>query len=239
MAMTHIELMWGGGRWNGGHKKAARPFVESALGIADDSIDYFHFNTNTPKTAVIWQCSKNLSDAGSVAQNNTSVFEMYIPYHFLKHRKLGRFVNELAVVAVHEVAHTIRNEFAVTETLADFAVSEGLAYHAEQLVAKEILSPIERSQRDSMVQLQIPPELEQYYIDACIEDMAQEAVYKEQGNEDGAYELYEKWFEKPTSYTGLSAGDYLGILSVGHLLASGAPLAEVIEMPTEEIFAAV
>lgn len=232
-APTNIEIAWGGGRWNKGHRLAVQPTVEAALGIAEDSMSYLDLEYTQPKQATIWRAANRFEEAGAAI--DVTQMELYIPCQLIRYRKVQRCINQLAVVATHELMHMVRSERVEPETISDFAVSEGLAYYAEKGIVRELLRPDEQSERLATLERGLDDHAFARLRKAFYKDTLRDESDRGIRETDASLKLFNEWFGSPLTDEGRAPGDYIGIYAVGNMMQDGASLAEIVELPSRTV----
>ena len=132
-----VKIAWGGGPWRKNHKRVVRENIYDATELAEHGIDMLDVNYETPKLMTIWRVAKQDPTAG--VSHDATNFDIHIPVHHIKHRKIARNFADLTMTIVHEMTHSIRSEKFEESNIFEDAATEGLAYMSEDLVAPEIL----------------------------------------------------------------------------------------------------
>ncbi len=227
MAIPPIEIRWGGGKWNGGHKRAVRPYVEAATDLAVDGFSGMGISYAEPKVANIWRASRFFGEVGSAADARN--FDLYIEVDDIKRRRVARIVPELVVASFHELFHTVRSEhFPHHETLIETCATEGLAHFATHRFARALLSPNEgRSAWLSMRGDDVGQ------LDILRQEFAHDVMDETSGTE-APYEVYERWFDGSDGDS-LPSGVTIGVMAVHDLLQSGHEIADLMAVAPEDI----
>lgn len=231
---ANIEIAWGGGKWNSGHKRAVRPWVTTAVEITNDALDHFGIASDEQKQAMIYRSSKP-EDYGAACHSRR--FEMYIPSQAIRHRKVGKHATELALTAFHEAVHCVRMESNNEQHLIEKIAAEGVAYHAERALAHELLLSHEMHLvAESSLFKPLSPAAQEQILSALLTDAATAGQLDPEAGTDMPYieEIYGYWLEEPF-INGPPLGLRIGISAVGSLLDNGVSLAHVINMPSEDI----
>lgn len=229
-------MRWGGGKWPTSFKRAASPWVGSAIGITQDALDYFDLAYEDPKVVTVWCVSRNWND-GTATAEGTGDIELYLPYNLLKRKKVGRHVSGLALTVFHEAVHCVREEAVAQNNLLERVVTEGVASAGERLLAHALFTPEEIANHASEFSGNIDPKTEAALLDHLMDDAAYEAYLSECGdpNSDEIIDdIYRAWFDG-SDPTVLGAGNILGITAVSRLIDAGVPYAEIVSLPTEDI----
>jgi len=230
MPMPSVEIAWGGGKWNGGHKKAVRPFVESALDMAREGIDAFGISVMLPKRAILWRASELYGDFGGA--NNATDFELYVSPKDLKRRKIAKRTSELTVIAFHELVHCVRNQHFDVCDLIELSAAEGLANTTENKFAGMLL-PKEEQVISGLDMVGEHAVNAARLVNELFEDAEREVTAEPQQ----AKKLFDKWFDGEPGI--LTQGATIGVLAVQKLLAEGQTIPSVMTMPAEDILATI
>lgn len=236
MKQPPIEMRWGGGKWPTSFKRAARPWVSSAIDITQDALKHFNVGYEAEKIVTVWCVGRGWDD-GAASAEGTSDIELYLPYPMLKRKKVGKYLTHLTLSMLHEATHCIRAETIPQDNLVERVVTEGIAITSEQLLSNAIFTPDEIRRHVGEFSARIDPSVETILLDHLLEDAALETYLletKEPGYEETIEGLYRAWFDGSDPTT-LGAGSALGLNAVSRLLETGVPFSEVISLPTEAI----
>ena len=132
-----IEIAWGGGAWRKNHKRVVEQNVLDAAELAEYGVEMLDIRYKEPKTMTVWRVAKHEPTAG--VSYSSREFDIHIPVHHIKHRKIARQFAALTMTVIHEMMHSIRSEEFKSENLLECAATEGLAYMSEDLLSSEIL----------------------------------------------------------------------------------------------------
>lgn len=218
------EIAWGGGKWNGGHKRAVRPNVELALALAEDGLDSLKIVAREPKQAVVWRVRRGYDDTGEAVSSFR--FDLHIGSEHIRRRKVERLMLELATTSMHELIHCIRAEEFPAEDIVEMAVTEGLAYVGSYMFASGLMRPEEA--RIATYEATIDDNL----LDATRTSFERTARAERAGTVDDML-ANEMWFTSPPD--SLSAGILLGINAVQTALGQGASFAELMTVAPDVI----
>ena len=86
-----IKIAWGGGPWRKNHKRVVRENIYDATELAEHGIDMLDVNYETPKLMTIWRVAKKDPAAG--VSHDATNFDIHIPVHHIKHRKIASHFN--------------------------------------------------------------------------------------------------------------------------------------------------
>lgn len=222
-----IEIAWGGGRWNGGHKRAVRPVLEAAASLAQEGLEYVDISWELPKSVTVWQANNRIPDAGAAvdAQN----FELWLPYNLVKRRKIASRFVELMLTVSHEITHCARFEFADADDIVERAASEGIAYHAEASVGEALLE-----------YNVLPPPMSQQEVAVLSACFFEDAALAEASSSEFQDEMIDHWFSRAVGQGGfMTAGDMIGITAVGRHLDSGVTFPELMVMDAQDVMSSL
>lgn len=132
-----IEIAWGGGPWRKNHKRVVKQSVLDATELAEYGVEMLDLRYEEPKTMTVWRVAKHEPTAG--VSYSSQEFDLHIPVHHIKHRKVARQFASLTMTVIHEMTHSIRSETFNDENLLECAATEGLAYMSEDLLSSEVL----------------------------------------------------------------------------------------------------
>lgn len=224
MTRPTIEMKWGGGKWKTGHKKAVRPYVESALDLTDSALNYLGLSYILEKTATIFRVYDSFPDHGCAV--DSANFEMYVRCQDILRNRVSRRLGTLATTSIHELTHCIRMEKVddgEADSLIECVASEGISYWAEYTIAREIMHGPELDHEYGGLFDPMPNKV----MSQLTEHLACD---NEEVFDDGIYDV---WFDNGGSFH--SAGNRLGIICVGNLLDDGKSLVDIIDMHASEI----
>jgi hypothetical protein len=223
------EISWLGTGWSRGKRTYAKPYVECATGLAVDWIT----QTGIPSTAgkkVLQVAMAGSSCNTSGTCGDSEQVQLHLPIRAVKHRKLGAFQDKIPPTVVHEFMHSLRYERypAQQASLAEYAASEGIAYVAESLFESALLGD-----RATHVMSYIP-ELHDEQYQALVDQL----VLSGAGFAPMAYldESYiDQWFSPVDARVYTTYLEVVGVNAVMNLVAAGASMNELIDLPAEEI----
>lgn len=225
MANPEIEIAWGGGSWQRGHRKVVRPVVSTVADLAVMTADEMGVTYNEPKKLHVWRCSRTWPEAGS---NSSAVdMELYIQVSHIKHRTVARKAIEYYLTTVHELTHAVRREsHPDTNDLAEHVASEGLAYVCEDLATDMFLSDDEKLYHGDL----IDPGPSSTY-DGLKKSLAGDCSTELLEGQDTA--VLDLWLGYETDQ--MPPGIVVGVTEVYRRLIEGNDFADMVRWPADQI----
>ncbi len=209
----------------------AQSVVNTALSLSEDGLSYLGVSIGNSKVANICPATNTLI-VGSARDERD--FRLFVENQESPNFQL------LAVAGIHEILHTVRYEHFPKKWgsfIKDTVVNEGIAHTGEYQVAQQILTAKEFERGYPQTYFRPQPLLVNSFMQWLDKDAEQEselvANYRDNTHAKATMEtLCSDWMD---SEWGPANVDILGIQLVGALLSNGASMAEVIEMPSDEI----
>lgn len=236
-SLPPIEIRWGGGKWPNAPKRRLRPYVESAIELAQLSLrEELGVASDVPKRASIWCVFDNNYELGST--DSATDMDLHVPYSFIRRpRKTSRLTAPLFLTAAHELMHTYRYEQGFRFSLAEGVFSEGLSMWGEYLVGQQLLCDGEFIDVPDCLASVAAADVEAGWATLLEDTTRLDAFELERGLEAPDKDsVYSEWFD-PSAPDEPPLGYVLGMVTVGNLLRAGATFPEMLAMPTEEIIA--
>ncbi|TXG78074.1 hypothetical protein E6P97_00380 [Patescibacteria group bacterium] len=229
MSVPPIEIRWGGGGWRGGHARAARPAVQCARDLVELGLDHFGLSFTVPKTMVIWRASEQyIQEYERGVTRSAAEFEVNVSVQDVKHRRVGLRTCYLAEVGLHEAVHALRMEHFSEESLAEYLVTEGLAYVAQSRFGEALMYADEHNNVEAMV-MSLPHRT----LDMVQERMAEETT-RQPGELD--YDTYDAWFCQPLPGVGIPPGIIAGVDAVSTQIGStSSGLSALVSQPAVQV----
>ena len=218
-----IEIAWGGGIWRKNHKRVVEQSVLDATELAEYGIEMLDVNYSEPKTMTVWRVAKHEPTAG--VSYSAQEFDLHIPVHHIKHRKIAKQFAELTMTVIHEMTHSIRSEEYNGDNLLECAATEGLAYMSEDLLSSEILLYDEISFNGEHAFIEHGLEynsVKKRFVNA----------HEVSLEDDDRYNIeHENWFGPYSEIMGA----VLGVNEVCRRLSEGNEFRDIMHWPAEEI----
>lgn len=221
MNQPGIKLTWGE-EWKRHEKRHARPFMEAAVGLAVEGLNYLELELSSPREVRVVQTVRTYPDCAEI---NGQTVQLLLKCIDVRHGRYKKMVGPLSAFTLHEFVHTERNEVIspATETLTDRAINEGLAHIAEDLYAKELLDPDQHDDFLGKIQ-RIDPKV--------MTRLCGELAAVSQPIEDMSSAVIDKWIEPKDITNGWPPVAAVGAHYVQNALTQGLSLQEIVTTDT-------
>jgi len=218
-----IEIAWGGGPWRKNHKRVVEQSVLDATELAEYGIEMLDITYVEPKTMTIWRVAKHEPTSG--VSYSSKEFDLHVPVHHIKHRKVARQFASLTMTVIHEMTHSIRSEEFNGDNLIECAATEGLAYMSEDLLSSEILLYDELSFNGERAFIEHGLEYN------TVKKQLLNANHASLEDNDRYNREHANWFGPGSGIMGA----VIGVNEVCRRLSEGNEFNELIHWPAEEI----
>lgn len=226
MANPGVELAWAGGIWHSRDRRVVKPTVQTAIDFVQIGFDEIGLSFTEPKCVNVWRCGR--SEDTWASSNGPTDIDLHIRVDHIQHRKVPRFLADIALAIGHDTIHAIRSEYCDDPSLIEHIASEGLAWVGEDPLEHVILGAENASQVADVVAL--TGSNYQYSNLKAQLSKQRDHTWEQDGAEDS---LRQQWLEPSCRL--VPPGLVVGITEVQRRLEEGNTLGDLMTWSAEQI----
>ncbi len=227
MVKPGIELRWGEGFESPQKRATIRSLLETSVELTRDGLTEFQIGLTDRKRVVI----HNLNRPSCLAETPTpKTIHLYLRPYLMAETEINSF--RISGILFHELVHSVRMETYQPNSSLEFAATEGLAYVADRKFSDSLYSMFDRPKygiglvgRVAMMPEIIRRQYRRDFIKAATPD------------EGTSNDVYKEWILDGIPKFPLGKGVVVGIDAVSKHIQAGREIADLIDLPTNEVLA--